>query len=321
LLRIVLMTITCRPRPGALLAGGVAALLAVGGCSAPGGGADGGDRLAVLASFYPLQFVAERVGGDDVAVTSLTPAGAEPHDLELSPAQVRAVGAADVVVTLSGFQPAVDEAIAARSPEHLVDAAPAADREGDAGHAEDEEGPAEDEHADEAGSDPHFWLDPTRLAGVGTAVAAALADARPERAEDFAARAAELSGDLAALDEDVAAGLATCEDRVIVTTHEAFGYLADRYDLEQVGISGLDPEGEPTPARLREVAATVEDRGVTTIFTESLVNPKVAEVLAADLGVSTALLDPLEGLSDPDADYLSVMRDNLAALRAALRCD
>lgn len=314
-------------------ASALAVALPLSGCSPGEGG--GAERIDVLASFYPLEFVAERVGGPAADVRSLTPAGAEPHDLELSPAQVRAAGEADVVVVLSGFQPAVDEALTARAPEVLVDVAdlgaPHEDEDGtgeggtgEEGTGEDgtgEDGTGEEAHADEHDSeDPHFWLDPTRLAEVADRVAEALSRVRPDEAEGFAARAAELRGELVALDEEIKAGLASCESRLIVTSHEAFGYLADRYDLEQIGISGLDPESEPSPARLREIAATVEDRDVSTIFSETLVSPRVAEVLAADLGVETAVLDPVEGLVDPEEDYLSVMRANLAALREALRC-
>jgi zinc transport system substrate-binding protein len=260
------------------------------------------DRVQVLASFYPLEFVAERVGGAEVVVSSLTPAGAEPHDLELSPAQVRTVSEADVVLLLGGFQPAVDEAVAARAPERLLDAAEVLDL------------PAGAE------ADPHFWLDPTELAAMAGPMAEVLSEVRPDLAAEFAARADDLELDLAALDAQFREGLASCESRVFVTTHDAFGHLAERYDLEQVPISGLEPEAQPSPARLRDVAAAVEDEDVTTIFYETLVSPKVAEVLADDLGVRTAVLDPVEGLVDDDEDYLSVMRANLEALRAALRC-
>jgi zinc transport system substrate-binding protein len=322
------MTTSRRPARRALLAatGSLALALPVVGCSPEGEAGAGGAPLALLASFYPLELVAERVGGDLVDVRSLTPAGAEPHDLELSPAQVRAVGAADVVLLLAGFQPAVDEAVAARSPERVVDVAEAAGlREAAGTSTGDPEGVDQaDAHGDEEdgldGRDPHFWLDPTRLAAVADRVAGALGEALPGEADAFAARAEALRAELAALDEEFAEGLASCETRMIVTAHEAFGYLADRYDLRQVGISGLDPESEPSPARLREVAATVEDEGVTTVFYETLVSPKVAEVLAADLGIDAAVLDPVEGLVDPEEDYFSVMRANLAALRTALRC-
>ncbi|MFC7879228.1 metal ABC transporter solute-binding protein, Zn/Mn family [Isoptericola sp. NPDC057391] len=308
------------------------------GCSTDDGGSDG--TLEVLASFYPLQYVAEQVGGDLVTVSNLTPPAAEPHDLELSPAQVREIGTADLVVYSSGFQTAVDEAVETQSPEHVVDtsdvvtlenhpgtptgedaAADQLEEELDA-HAEEGEHEGHD-HAEDA-MDPHFWLDPTRVIDVGHAVAASLGEADPEHAATYAENARALEKSLEELDGEYAGGLKECASRTLVTSHEAFGYLAERYDLQQVGIVGLDPEAEPSPARLREVGAIVEENDVSTIFTETLTSPKVAETLASDIGVTTAVLDPLEGLSEDaaaaGADYVSVMQDNLAALTEGLQC-
>ena len=310
-----------------------AAALTLGGCATEAGADDSG-RLQVLASFYPLQYVVDQVGGDLVDVTSLTPPGAEPHDVELSPRQVREVGEAEVVVYLAGFQPAVDTAVEAREPAHLVDAAatPAvAEHMGEATeeHAEEEadEHAAEEETAAETddghghdGQDPHFWLDPTLLAAVALDVADTLGEADPEHADDYTTAAEALGTDLAALDTELTDGLADCERDVIVTSHAAFGYLTERYGLEQVGISGLDPESEPSPARLREIREVVTEHGVTTVFTETLVNPKVAETLADDLGITTAVLDPVESQTDDATDYRGVMEQNLSALRAALGC-
>lgn len=287
------------------------------------------DRVQVLASFYPLQFVAEQIGGDLVTVSSLTPPGAEPHDLELSPAHTRSVGEADLVVYLSGFQPAVDDAIAAREPEHVVDAADAARlvAHGDDEHADEAteaeeaaESDGDHEGHDHGSLDPHFWLDPTRLAAVAADVEAQLAAVDPDNAALYAERSEALVASLTALDEELATGLAQCTNRVVVTTHEAFGYLADSYDLELVGISGIDPESEPSPARLREVAAVVEENAVGTIYLETLASSKVTNTLATDLGVQTAVLDPLEGLTEPGTDYLSVMETNLEVLRTGQGC-
>ncbi len=323
-------------RRAALAALPVLALPAVlAGCSTDDGAADG--TLEVLASFYPLQYVAEQVGGDLVTVSNLTPPAAEPHDLELSPAQVREIGTADLVVYSSGFQTAVDEAVETQSPEHVVDTTDVvtlekhpgtptgedttADALEDTGEHTEDDG---HDHAAEGAMDPHFWLDPTRVIDVGHAVAASLGEADPEHAATYAENARTLEKQLKDLDGEFSAGLEQCESRTLVTSHEAFGYLAERYDLEQVGIVGLDPESEPSPARLREVGAIVEENGVSTIFTETLTSPKVAETLANDIGVTTAVLDPLEGLSKDAAeagdDYVSVMQDNLAALTEGLQC-
>lgn len=291
-----------------------AAALLLAGCTAttPGeGGAGGGATpgVQVLASFYPLQYVTQQVGGDLVDVSSLTPPGAEPHDVELSPRQVRSVSEADLVVYLSGFQNAVDQAIAAREPAHVVDAADVAELV-----------PGQDAQHAKRALDPHFWLDPQRLGRLAAPVAAALAEADPDHADTYAANGAALKADLDALDAQFQAGLATCERRVMVTSHDAFGYLATRYKITQVGISGLDPDAEPSPARLKEIGAVVRAAGVTTIFSERLVNPKVARTLASDLGVQAAVLDPVESLADPSSDYRGVMEQNLAVLRDALGC-
>ncbi|MEW1587054.1 metal ABC transporter substrate-binding protein [Micromonospora vinacea] len=299
------------------------ALLALGagaGCST--GGAAGADpqRVDVVAAFYPLQFLAERIGGDAVRVTNLAKPGAEPHDLELNPSQVGEVSDAELIVYLKGFQPAVDDAVAQNggdrafdvtSVQPLLDASAGGhDHEGEEGHAEES-----------GGKDPHVWLDPTRLAGIGDQLAQRLGKADPDHAADYTARAATLRGDLTTLDGEFKNGLATCQRREIVTSHAAFGYLADRYQLDQVGITGLSPDVEPSPQRLAHVIEEAKEHQATTIFFETLVSPKVAETIAGQVGAKTAVLDPIEGLAaGSNGDYLSVMRTNLRTLQTALSC-
>jgi zinc transport system substrate-binding protein len=274
----------------------------------------------VLASFYPLAYVAERLAAPDGIVENLTQPGVEPHDLELTGQQVGSIADADLVLYLHGFQPAVDEAVEQNADDHSLDVAetvdllPAAEEESHEEEDGDHEGGLE--------GDPHVWLDPGNLAAISQAVADELAEIVPDRANAVQDRADELIAELNALDEDFESGLAQCERRVFVTSHEAFGYLADRYDLEQVGISGLSPDAEPSPARLAEVQEVVRAEGVTTIFYETLVSPKVAETMAEDLGLATAVLDPIEGLTDDsaDEDYVTLMRANLDALRKANGC-
>jgi zinc transport system substrate-binding protein len=288
----------------------LAVLAALSGC-ATRANADG--RLPVVAAFYPLQFVGERVGGDLVTVTNLTKPGAEPHDVELSPRQVARISDAKVAVYLHGFQPAVDHAIEQNAAARGFDVSSAVTLE----HADE----AEEESGHEHGAtDPHVWLDPTRLAAIGDAVAERLALVDPPHAVEFRARAATLRQQLTELDGEFTAALSTCQRRELVTGHTAFHYLAERYHLTQVGITGVDPEAEPSPRRLAEVAADARAHGTTTIFFETLVSPKVAETIAREVGATTAVLDPLEGLIDPDADYFSVMRANLASLTTALGC-
>ncbi|MGY1697547.1 metal ABC transporter substrate-binding protein [Geodermatophilus sp. SYSU D00814] len=301
----------------------VAALLLTGCGSADAGGDDG---VRVEAAFYPLQWAAERIGGDRVEVASLTPPGAEPHDLELTPQDVAALTEADLVVYLAGFQPAVDDAVA-EAGDAAWDAGQAADLSLTTGaHEHGDE--TEEEHAGHAGeedgevADPHFWLDPTRLADVGDALADRLAEVDPDGADAFRDNAAALRADLETLDAEMQQGLADCAVTTLVTSHDAFGYLADRYGFEVAAVSGLSPSAEPTPEQLAEISTLVRERGVTTVYTETLVDPAVAETVAEEAGVQTAVLDPLEGLTDESAgeDYLDVMRADLATLREGQGC-
>lgn len=275
----------------------------------------------MVAAFYPLQFLSERIGGDAVRVTNLAKPGAEPHDLELNPSQVGQVSDAELIVYLKGFQPAVDDAVAQNGGDRAFDVTsvqPLLDASaGGHNHEGEEEG-----HAEEGGGkDPHVWLDPTRLAGIGDQLAQRLGAADPDHAADYTTRAAALRADLTALDGEFKTGLATCQRREIVTSHAAFGYLADRYQLDQVGITGLSPDVEPSPQRLAHVIEEAKEHQATTIFFETLVSPKVAETIAGQVGAKTAVLDPIEGLAaGSDGDYLSVMRTNLQTLKTALSC-
>ena len=300
-----------------------ALLLLAAGCGDDAGehtGGANGDALSVVASFYPLQFVAERVGGDLVDVANLTPAGTEPHDLELTPKDTASLQDAALVVYLDGFAPAVDEAIASVAGGQTFDVGDAARLDLDA--TDDDHDHVEGDEHDHGGADPHFWLDPTRLADVADAVAERLAELDPEHAAEFAANAVELRVELEALDAEFVAALESCDDRHLVTSHTAFGYLADRYGFEQLGISGLTPEEEPSPAELAQVADFVKANDVTTIYYETLVDPAIAETVAAETGAATAVLDPIEGLSDSSAgsNYFEVMRSNMQSLRSGQRC-
>ncbi|MBA3283126.1 MAG: zinc ABC transporter substrate-binding protein [Acidimicrobiia bacterium] len=297
--------------------GSLALLAGCGSTDAGSGAGPGSGGLEVEAAFYPLQWLAEQVGGDLVTVSNLTRSGAEPHDLELTPRDVAALADADVVVYVSGFQPALDDAVA-ESDATAFEAGASAGL--DLTYTPIEEG---EQHQDEAGStDPHFWLDPTRLAKVAESFADTLAAEDPDNAETYEKNAQALVADLEELDAELEAGLADCTSKDVVTSHNAFGYLAERYGMEQVGITGLTPEDEPSAAQLAEVTKFVEDNDVRTIYFETLVSPDVAETVADEAGVETAVLDPIEGLTDASQgdDYLEVMRSNLKSLQTGQPC-
>ncbi len=309
----------------------LAAVPLLAGCAGTEGTAGDGPR--VVASFYPLEYVAERIAGDAADVVGLTTAGSEPHDLELTVRQTAEVTGADVLVHLRGFQPAVDEAVDQAEPAHVVDAGEPADllsfeeldEQAESDHPGGEhadESHAEDDGHDHGDSDLHFWTDPTRMASVAVAVKQSLVAADPDNAGVYERNLAELRGDLDDLDAELERGLADCARDTVVVSHDAFGYLGARYGLDMHPINGLSPEAEPSPAHLRELADLIEEEGVTTVFSESLASPEMAETLAADLGLETAVLDPVEGLTHATAgeDYLSLMRANLAALQKANDC-
>ncbi|MEO5877849.1 MAG: metal ABC transporter substrate-binding protein [Streptosporangiaceae bacterium] len=286
-----------------------AALLATAACGSDT--AAQGGKPDVIASFYPLAWVTGQIGGQNVSVSTLTKPGTEPHDLELSPRQVAQISDSAFVVYLRELQPAVDDAVSRQAADKSLDAAAQvrtilfAGQSGGGG---------------KASYDPHLWLDPVRLATVAKAVGDRLARIDPGHAADYRTGTSRLVGELTSLDGEFERGLASCTRKTIVTSHEAFGYLADRYGLRQVGITGIGPDGDPSPHRVAELTELVRKEGISTVFTETLVSPKTAQTLADEAGVRTAVLDPVEGVTAAGQDYLSVMRENLTVLRAALTC-
>ena len=322
-----------------------ATALALSACTSTASSGDSSSKdgsLTVMASFYPLKYLAEKVGGEYVSVTSLTPDGAEPHDLELSPKMVDSLSSADAVIYLAGFQSAVDEAIEQQAPKTVIDVSSAAElveAGSDANHpAEEEEATDETQsgeteahdheghdhaghdHHHDMSADPHFWLDPIRMAKAATLVGDKLAEADSAHADTYKANAKALAEELTTLGDTLVTKTSKCQVKTFVTAHTAFGYLADRTGLTQVGISGLDPESSPSPARLAEIGQIAKEQGVTTIFTESLIDPKVAQTLADDLGITTAVLDPIESQTDASKDYAAVMQANIDALTKANNC-
>ena len=294
-------------REGGLRMGPVAALLialsasALSACGASPDAASG--KTQVVAAFYPLAEAARWVGGDLVSVSDLTPPGAEPHDLELTANQVDAIRDADLAVVTGGaFQPSVEDAARQRGGPTLIAIKSPGIK----------------------GSDPHVWLDPKTMSLVVNSTAAALAKVDPEHSQAYKRRAIATNNRLEALDLEMATALAECDRRVIVTSHDAFDRLGARYRIRVESIAGFSPEEEPNPRRIAELSDLVKKDGVTVIFTEELVSPRVAEVLAREVGVGTEVLSPIEGLSPEAAkrgdDYFSLMRRNLRQLQRALGC-
>ncbi len=291
-----------------------------------------------------MQFLAERIGGEHVAVTSLTKPGVEPHDLELTPRQIGSISESDYVLYLKGIQPAVDDAIKQSGVKNTVDAATLttlenhgsevsghdhghegeehADEhghEGEEAHEEHSEGDGHN-HGEEGGADPHIWLDPVKYAEVAKGVGKSLEKADPDHAADYEKNTETLVAELDKLNTAYESGLKNTATKTFITTHSAFGYLAERYGLTQQGIAGIDPEAEPSPARIQEIHTIAEKEKATTVFFETLASDRTAKTLAKDTGLKTGVLDPLEGITDKSrgADYIEVMESNLTALQKAL---
>jgi zinc transport system substrate-binding protein len=311
---MVLMTI--KRRTVLLTAAVVASALT--GCSAGTGTGTTANpgQISVTVAAYPLQFLAERILGDAGTVTNLTAPGTEPHDLELTARQIAAMAATDAVVYIPDFQAAVDQAIASTPPKLAIDVTAGLSllKASDDG--------ADEEAGEHSVHDPHIWLSPANMVTMARTISTALSTAEPQLATTFAANTAALVTDLTTLDDSFHTGLATCSRTQFITSHAAFGYLARDYGLQQIPIAGLDPTQEPTAARIAAVHQLARQYGVTTVFFETLVSDTVAKSIAGDLGLATAVLDPIEGITASSAgtNYLEVMRSNLTALEKANGC-
>ncbi|MFM2183106.1 MAG: hypothetical protein RJB61_1400 [Actinomycetota bacterium] len=314
--------------------------------AAVGTSCGGGEEVAaptsirVAATLFPLEEIVRGVAGaalgDTVTLVEVVPPGEPAHDAEPTARQLEALEGADIVLYLGGgFQADLEQAIDALPDDvtavDLLDSvellpvtdAVAGEEAGGDGHGDGHD----DDHAGEF--DPHVWLSPDRMASMAAAVASVIeqrltaaglgtaVDAVRAGLGDFAA---EMSG----LDTEFSSGLALCESSLVVTAHRAFAYLAASFGLAQASIAGISPSDEPSAATLRDIAAYAQANGVTTIFFEESLPDDLSRTVADEIGASVAVLDPLESPSraqlDTGATYSSIMRDNLAALRAGLRC-
>lgn len=320
-------------RTALVLAGLGAGAPVLAACGNGDGGSGGGGGLTVVTSCYPLRFLVARIAGDQVSLLDLAAPGADAHGLELSVRQVVEVQSADLVLQIPGFQPPLDEAIASAEDLDVVDVSAVTsllaygeeagdtsehDRQHDEDAHQHESGESHEGENDHGPLDPHFWHDPLRMAEVGDAVAEKLSAIAPDQAGTFTAAAAELRTELEQLDAELAAEFeAAGGSRTFITSHAAYRYLAESYQLRQIGIAGVDPETEPSPQRLLELESLIDEEGVTTIFFESTASPKVAQALADNVGIDSAELDNLETQLDEQEDYPAVMRSNSQALIAS----
>lgn len=281
--------------------------------------------LTVAVAFYPVEEIVRGVGGDGVQIVDLTPPGGAPHDLELTPQKVTDLEGADLVFYIGrGFQPSVEKALAGL-PDNVikVDLLDTVTLLPVTPQLAGTEGEVDGEVL-EGNTDPHIWVDPANMITMTKAVEATLASAAPSEKAAFASNASDYVGELTALDGAFTTQLKTCESRTIVTSHRAFEYLANRYDLKQIPIAGISPDEEPDPKSLEAVAAAAKADGVTTVFFEEQVPKDLSETVAREIGATTDALDPIESITqdrlDAGTTYVSIQEANLASLVKGLRC-
>lgn len=263
-------------------------------------------KLKVTTSFYPLSYLVERIGGEYVHITNLTPVGSEPHDFEPSTKDIALLEKQDLIILsgggLEGYADRIIQNINTdKTPVLLV---------------------GEELMSDP--KDPHVWLDPVLYAKQAKIIGTLLVKLDPPNAKIYKKNMEQLNEDLDTLNVEFREGLAQCKQRNIVTSHSAFGYLAKRYDLKEVALAGLSPDEEPSSKTLSEITSFAKENNIRYIFFEELVSPQIAETIANEIGASTLVFSPLEGLTHDDVSkgktYLSVQRDNLKNLITALNC-
>lgn len=328
---------------------GAAACIALfSGCAAKGGAA-GSDakasgKVSVVASFYPMYDFAQKIGGDRVDVTCLVPAGVEPHDWEPSTTDMKTIASAQVLVySGAGMEHWVEDVTSAVGNKDLavveaskgVDLLAVAEDDHDHEHVDEHDHDHDHEHADEhehehadghdhdhGQYDPHVWLSPANAKVEMANIRDALIKADPEGKSTYEKNYEKYASMLDALDKKYAEELSKTARKNIVVSHQAFGYLCNRYGLTQVPIEGIEADSEPDAKAMAKIVDFVKQNDVKTIFSEELVSPKAAQAISAETGAAVEVLSPLEGLTDEQMaageDYFSVMESNLDKLVKAL---
>jgi zinc transport system substrate-binding protein len=288
-------------------------LLIVSGCANQQAGSVEGaatGKPVIVATFFPLAQATQAVVGDTATVISLVPAGSEPHDYEPTPSDAANLERARAFVTLGvEFAPFEDQ-LASSTQATVVRA----------GANISVLGGFQEEGSNAIGVDPHIWNSPKNMMVMTHNIADQLAVVDPAQATSYHANAEAYVQVLTQLDQEFAQGLANCTKHTVIVNHQAFAYLGRDYNFTQVAISGFSPDSEPTPNQIKKLVDTARAENITYILTESLVDPRTADTIAQETGATTLVLDPLEGTKDPNATYVSIMRDNLKVLRTALDC-
>lgn len=278
--------------------------LNIAGCVQP---VENGGKIRVITTIYPLYEFSKRIGGDKVEVSILVPAGAEPHDWEPGPKDIIKIESAQVFVyNGAGFESWVAGTLKGIESKKLI----IVDSSSGISLIKND------------GYDPHIWLDPILAERQADLIRDALIESDPQNREYYTANSDTLKEELALLDQEIKNELGSSKKKVFITSHAAFGYFSKRYGLTEVSVAGLSPDVEPSPAKIAEIVEIAEKNDIKYIFFETLVNPRLSEVIANETGAKTLVLNPIEGLSQADIDkgktYFTIMRENVKNLKMAL---
>lgn len=289
------------------------------------------DRLKISTSFYPLYFFAKEIAGEQALVVNLTKGGVDAHDFEPSVKDLQQINDSQLLILNGvGFEAWFEKFSAQVSGQVQVlnTATELAYLSGAGDEHDEDEHEGENEHEEDGHEhgdiDPHVWLDPVLAQGQVRAIAAKMIELDQNNAATYRQNKERLLQELEKLNQEFEQGLASCQQNSIVSSHMAFAYQAKRYGFEQIAITGLNPEEEPSSAKLAEISRLAKNLGIKYIFFENLLSPKLAETIAEEVGAQTLVAHPLENLTSAEeaagANYFSVQRQNLTNLRQAMNC-
>ncbi|GAB2693123.1 metal ABC transporter substrate-binding protein [Paenibacillus thermoaerophilus] len=335
------MRISKRTAIKGLASAALASMLLIAGCGGRSDVTIVEGKTNVVASFYPLSYMAKEIGGEYVNAINLVPTGVEPHDWSPNSRERKAIEDADVLLyNGAGLEGWVDDVLDSldKTGMIVVEASKGldlirvdekdADEHGaeESGHEhehEDEQHESGHGHQHESDVDPHVWVSPKQAIRIAENVFKGIVEADPAHREAYQANYEKLVGQLQALDEKYRTQLGQTARKEIVVTHDAFSYLARDYGLKQMSLMGLAPDAEPTPKDIQRINEFVREHGIRYLFFEELVSDKLAKTLANDAKIDTLVLNPLEGLTDEQEKagetLLSLMETNLQNLLKALQ--
>jgi len=265
-------------------------------------------KIKIVASFYPLGEFTKQVGGENVEVTTVVPTGVEPHDFEPTAQDLGNINTAEgFIYNGNNFDPWAEKiANDLRQKGVLV------------------LNTSEKLNKADQSVDPHYWLDPVLAQDEVLAIQEMLISLDQAHKSDYQKNTIIYIQKLLNLDQQYQDGLKNCQLKAFVTSHQAFSYLAQRYNLTMINIGGVSPDQEPSAKQLADITKAVKQQNIKIIFSETLVSPRLAQTIAQETGAQTEVLSPIEGLSSEEVrdgkDYISIMQGNLTKLQNALRC-